>query len=410
MRILLIFNLLLCSLLSQGQKILPGAYQTTSYIPLLQNKKVAIFANATSVINQTHLADSLVKLGVNIVKIFGPEHGFRGDADAGEKVGNAVDPKLGIEIISLYGKNNKPTAEQISNVDVLLFDIQDVGIRYYTYISSLQYYIEAAIENQKQLVILDRPNPNGHYVDGPILEPDFKSFIGMQKVPIVYGMTLGEYAQMLVGEQWLNEASNATLQKNMVTRFAPGTPYFNMTIIPCENYTHKSMYSLPVKPSPNLPNMQSIYLYSSTCFFEGTVFSLGRGTNFPFQAYGHPTLGKKLFKFTPQSTAGAKNPPQLGNTCYGFDLRKVKPKAQVNLSYILNAYKLFAGKDSFFLKPKKENAKPQDYFFNKLAGNATLMQQIKTGVSEADIRKSWAIGLQQFKVIRKKYLLYADFE
>jgi uncharacterized protein YbbC (DUF1343 family) len=380
-----------------------GAENLNKYLPLIRGKAVAIFANQTSVVGQGHLVDTLRKLGVNIKVIFGPEHGFRGTADAGEKIDNATDPATGIPVVSLYGKKRKPSADDLKGVDIMLFDIQDVGVRFYTYISSLEDYIESAIEHNKPLVILDRPNPNGFYIDGPVLEPAFKSFVGMQPVPVVYGMTIGEYAKMLVGEKWIP-----------LLKSKPATPVPTITVIPCANYTHKTLYELPVKPSPNLPEIQSIYWYPSTCYFEGTVLSEGRGTDKPFQIFGHPSLPNTLYSFTPTSREGARSPKLLNQLCYGWNLSGSKEEVlklsggKIQLGYLLNAYKLFPQKEQFFLTSKKD-AKPEDYFFNKLAGNATLMQQIKEGKTEAEIRKSWEPGLTAFKAIRKKYLLYADF-
>ncbi|WP_416438139.1 exo-beta-N-acetylmuramidase NamZ domain-containing protein [Phnomibacter sp. MR] len=401
----------------QKPGIKTGADRMEVYLPLLKGKRVALFANQTTVVgpNKVHLADTLLKRGVQLVKIFSPEHGFRGTADAGEKVGNSIDSATGIPIVSLYGGKYAPSADEMKDVDIMMFDVQDVGMRYYTYISSLEDYMNACIENAKPLLILDRPNPNGFYVDGPILEKPFKSHVGMQPIPIVHGLTIGEYAQMLVGEKWLTQKANSmmeTFKKAVPTKDTP----FHMLVIKCQNYTHSDYYELPVRPSPNLPNMQSIFLYSSTCFFEGTDVSLGRGTSFPFQAFGHPTLPDTLFSFTPVSMFGAKTPPQQNNLCYGFDLRNekieiTKPQwKQIQLRYILTAYKLFPNKDSFFLRPKKNNPNWQDYFFNKLAGNYTLMWQIMNGKTEAEIRQSWQPGLKQYKTTRKKYLLYKDFE
>jgi uncharacterized protein YbbC (DUF1343 family) len=391
-----------------------GAERLYIYLPFLKDKKVGIFANHTSLVGKTHLVDTLKALGVDIQMIFAPEHGFRGEADAGEKVANTKDPKTGIEIISLYGAKRRPTIEELKKVDILLFDIQDVGLRYYTYISSLEEFMNAAFENGKPLLLLDRPNPNGFFVDGPVLEKPFKSFVGMQPVPVVYGMTIGEYGMMLAGEKWLSPKANAYTSYMKNTKPTADTP-FHFLVIKCEGYTHKSYYKLPVAPSPNLPDMQSILLYSSTCYFEGTDVSLGRGTDKPFQVYGHPTLPKNLFSFTPRSVPGAKNPPQLDKTCYGADLSKeaidiTKPEWQrIQLKYVLDAYRLFPDKDKFFLKPKKENLQPQDYFFNKLTGNALMMEQIKNGASEEEIRASWQPGIKAFKEIRKKYLIYEDF-
>lgn len=398
-------------------KIQPAAERTDQYLPLLKGKRVAVFANQTSTVGNQHLVDVLQKGGVAIKIIFGPEHGFRGTADAGEKVESTIDKATGVPVVSLYGKKRVPSKEDLEGVDVMLFDIQDVGVRFYTYISSLQEYMETAIKYNIPLVVLDRPNPNGHYVDGPVLEPRFKSFVGMQPVPVVYGMTMGEYAKMILEEGWLSkEAMDAYTQNVLAATYPPGAKYFGLTVIPNGAYTHKSMYVLPVKPSPNLPDAQSIYWYPSTCFFEGTVLSEGRGTDHPFQIFGHPSLPKTLYKFTPTSRDGAKEPKLKNVVSYGWNLhgpveevlQKVDNKIQ--LKYLLNAYQLFPDKASFFLISKKENIQPTDYFFNKLAGNATLMQQIREGKSEAQIRQSWEPQLAAFKKIRKKYLLYPDFE
>ena len=320
-------------------------------------------------------------------------------------MGNYTDEKTGIPVISLYGTKRAPSKEDVANVDVMIFDIQDVGIRFYTFISSLEYYMTAAMEYGKHLIILDRPNPNGHYVDGPVLEPAYKSFIGMQPIPIVYGMTIGEYAQMIFDEEWL--------EKNLYER-AGRHGKFELSIILCRNYTHKTMYELPVKPSPNLPNNQSIWLYPSTCFFEGTVLSEGRGTNKQFQIFGHPSLPKTLISFTPRSMEGAKTPKLQDVLCYGWDVSGTKEEVlkivdnKVQLKWLLEAYQLFPDKNAFFLPTKSE--KPVDFFFNKLAGNSTLMQQLKEGKTEEEIRASWQPALQKFKEIRKRYLLYKDFE
>ena len=385
------------------ERIIPGAERMDVYVPMLKGKSVAVFANPTSVVGNTNLVDTLVKRGVKVVKIFGPEHGFRGTADAGEKVANFIDKETGIEVISLYGKHNKPSAEDLKDVDVMLFDIQDVGTRFYTYISSLQYYIEAALENSKPLLILDRPNPNGFYVDGPVLDPKFKSFVGMNPIPIVYGMTLGEYAFMITGENWLSDAANKKYAYYLHAKNSADTP-FHFLVIKCLNYDHNSKYILPVKPSPNLPSIQSIYCYPSTCLFEGTSLSEGRGTDKPFQIFGAPSLPKNLYAFTPHPTEGAKSSKHYGEVCYGWNLSGTPQHVlneidnKVQLKWLINAYKLFPEKDSFFLRG-----------FNRLAGNDVLIQQIKNGVSEADIRKSWEPALSDFKKIRKKYLLYKDY-
>lgn len=403
----LLFLFILCGAFSQSthQSVIPGAERMENYLPLLKGKSVAVFANQTSMVKNSHLVDTLIKCGIKIVKIFGPEHGFRGDADAGEHVGDAMDKKTGIPVISLYGNHKKPTPDDLKDVDLLVFDIQDAGVRFYTFISSLEYYLEAALENHKPLLILDRPNPNGFYVDGPVLDRKFKSFVGMQPIPIVYGMTMGEYALMLAGEKWLSPQANAINTFNVTTKPTVDTP-FHVMVIKCRNYDHNSKYILPVNPSPNLKAMQAIYLYPSTCFFEGTLLSEGRGTNAPFQMFGHPSLPGYLYAFTPKPNAGAKSGKCFYQKCHGWYisgtneavLKKLNNKIQ--LKYLMDAYRLFPGKDSFFLKNK---------FINKLAGNGLLIQQIEQGKTEAEIRKSWQPALDNFKVIRKKYLLYKDF-
>ena len=377
-------------------QIVPGAARLDQYLPLLQGKSVALFANQTSMVGNTHLADLLLAKGITIKKIFSPEHGFRGNADAGEKVGDNIDAKTGIPLVSLYGPKRKPSAADLKDVDVMVFDIQDAGVRFYTYISSLQEYIEAAILNRKTLVILDRPNPNGFYVDGPVLDRKFASFVGMQPVPVVYGLTMGEYTRMLIGEKWLDSSTLSLLQQNAS----------KVQVIPCAGYTHKSRYVVPVKPSPNLPDIQSVYWYPTTCFFEGTVLSEGRGTAKPFQLFGHPSLPKDLISFTPRSREGATDPKLKDQLCYGWDVSGSPEQVlqqtgiRIQLRYLINAYRLFPDKTAFFLKTAH---------FNHLAGNDILMQQIKDGKSEADIRKSWQPGLDAFMRIRKKYLLYGDF-
>lgn len=394
------------------KRIIPGAERMEKYLPLLKGKSVAIFANQTSVVGNTHLVDTLMKRGIKVVRIFGPEHGFRGDADAGEKVGNSIDKETGIEVISLYGKHNKPTAEDLKGVDVMVFDIQDVGVRFYTFISSLQRYMEAAFENSIPLIILDRPNPNGFYVDGPVLNVKYRSFVGMQPIPIVYGLTLGEYSLMLAGEKWLSDSANKKYAYYQHVKPTVDTP-FHFLIINNLNYDHNSKYILPVKPSPNLPDLQSVYLYPSTCFFEGTTLSEGRGTDKPFQVFGAPTLPKNLYSFTPNPTEGAKSSKHYGEICYGWNLsgtpsevlKKVDNKVQ--LKWLMEAYRLFPDKDHFFILPKSGNM--ENSSFDRLAGNNDLWQQIKNGVSEKDIRKSWEPALTNYKKIRKKYLLYKDF-
>jgi uncharacterized protein YbbC (DUF1343 family) len=397
-----------------SQPIIPAAERINVYLPLIKGKRVGIFANQTSTVGNSHLVDTLRKLGVDIKVIFGPEHGFRGTADAGEKIGNYTDEKTGIPVVSLYGSKRRPSAEDVKDVDILIFDIQDVGVRFYTYISSLEEFMEAAFEIGKPLMILDRPNPNGHYVDGPVLDKKYKSFVGMQPVPVVYGMTIAEYAMMIAGEKWLSEKANARYDyyKNYAQN-SIDTP-FHFQIIKNGNYTHKSKYVLPAKPSPNLPNIQSIYLYPSTCFFEGTVLSEGRGTNKQFQVFGHPSLPKNLYAFTPNPNEGAKSSKLYGQVCYGWDLSGTpdevlsKVDNKVQLKWLIEAYKLFPEKNKFFILPKSGNM--EESFFNKLAGNNDLWQQIAAGKSEEEIRKSWEPKLTGFKTIRKKYLLYKDFE
>jgi uncharacterized protein YbbC (DUF1343 family) len=383
----------------------PGADRLDQYLPTLKGKRVGIFANHTSRLsNGTHVVDTLRSLGIQVRAIFGPEHGFRGTADAGAKVGNYVDEQTGIPVISLYGSKRRPSGEDLKDIDILIFDIQDVGTRFYTYISSLQEFMESAFIHGRPLLILDRPNPNGHYVDGPVLERAFASFIGMQPVPVVYGMTIGEYARMLVGEAWLSApAMKALLERSAGSGEA-------MKVITCDRYTHQKVYTLPVAPSPNLPDMSSIYWYPSTCFFEGTVLSEGRGTKTPFQVFGHPSLPSNLYAFTPAAMPGAANPKLKDQICYGWNLAdtpeaiRKKVDDRLQLSYLLEAYRLFPEKEKFFILPKSGDAKAS--FFNKLAGNEILMRQMQQGISEAEIRKSWEPGLTAFKAIRKRYLLY----
>ncbi|MEO7960096.1 MAG: DUF1343 domain-containing protein [Ginsengibacter sp.] len=403
--IIIVYGLFLCSACIAQSSIIPGAERMTVYMPKLQGKKVGVFANPTSMVGQTHLVDMLLKSGIQVVKIFGPEHGFRGNIGDGEHIENFTDKKTGIEIISLYGSHNKPTSKDLEGIDVLIFDIQDVGTRFYTYISSLQYFMESAFENSKPLLILDRPNPNGFYVDGPVLDMKFKSFVGMQPVPIVYGMTIGEYAFMIAGEKWLSDEANKKYSYYQHAQNSADTP-FHFLVIKCLNYDHNSKYVLPVKPSPNLPSMQSIYCYPSTCFFEGTVLSEGRGTEKPFQLFGHPLLSKKLISFVPESKEGAADPKLKGQKCYGWDISGTTEQVlqevnkSIQLKWIITAYKSFPAKEKFFL--------PNGHF-NRLAGNDILVQQIKDGLSESEIKESWQPGLDAFKNTRKKYLLYDDF-
>jgi len=366
-------------------KIITGAEQTELYLKLLENKNIAVTANQTSVLfkndtNYTHLVDSLVSLNIHVKTVFSPEHGFRGKADAGEKVTDGIDAKTGLPIISLYGKNKKPSKEQLKGIDAVVFDIQDVGVRFYTYISTLHYVMEACAEQNIPVIVLDRPNPNGHYVDGPMLETDYKSFVGMHPVPIVYGMTIGEYAQMINGEKWMKNGIKCDL-----------------TVIALKNYTHASKYSLPIKPSPNLPNDTSINLYPSLCLFEGTNVSVGRGTEKQFQIFGSPFLKNKNFTycFTPQPNFGAKHPKYENVECCGLDLSKTKPLDKINISYLVEAYASTPDKSNFFNK-----------FFVKLAGTKLLQEQLTNGVSAKEIHQSWQPKIELFKKVREKYLLY----
>jgi uncharacterized protein YbbC (DUF1343 family) len=365
--------------------IVVGANQTEAYLPLLQNKKVAVVANQTSVIfktdnTYTHLVDSLQRLQINLVKVFAPEHGFRGQADAGAHVANGIDITTGLPLISLYGKNKKPTSDQLKNIDIVVFDIQDVGVRFYTYISTLHYVMEACAEAGISVIVLDRPNPNGNYIDGPVLETQFKSFVGMHPVPLVYGMSIGEYAQMINGENWLANGIKC-----------------NLKVIPLKNYTHKSVYNLPIRPSPNLPNAQAVNLYPSLALFEGTTVSCGRGTEMQFQLFGAPFLPKDTytFSFLPQPNFGAKYPKFKGELSYGLDLRKVNKLNKLNLEWLITAYADTNKKDSFF-----------NSFFTKLAGTKKLQEQIEAGLSQVTIKKSWQNGLDKFKIVRAKYLIY----
>jgi len=363
-------------------KIYTGADQTQLYLSKLKGKNIAIVANQTSVIyngnNYTHLVDSLVSLKINIHKVFAPEHGFRGDADAGESVADGIDKKTEIPIISLYGKNKKPTKEQLKDIDLMVFDIQDVGVRFYTYISSLHYVMEACAEQKIPVLLLDRPNPNGHYIDGPVLETEHKSFVGMHPVPVVYGMTIGEYGLMINGEKWL---------KNGIQT--------NLTVIPLKNYLHTSNYNLRIKPSPNLPNDTAINLYPSLCFFEGTNVSAGRGTAKQFQIYGSPFLNtKSKFTFTPNPNEGSKSPKHAYIICYGEDLTETKKLASLNLSWLIKAKKQNRTKNFF------------NSFFTKLAGTEKLQNQIEEKITEELIRASWVEDIKTFRNVRKSYLLY----
>jgi uncharacterized protein YbbC (DUF1343 family) len=362
------------------QQPLTGAAQPKLYLPLLQGKKVGVVSNQTSILQeQQHLVDFLLENDIDVVKVFVPEHGFRGTADAGEKVASGTDAKTGLPIVSLYGNNKKPTAAQLADLDLLLFDLQDVGVRFFTYISTLHYVMEAAAESKKPLLLLDRPNPNGSYVDGPILKKGFESFVGMHPIPLVHGLSIGELAQMINGEKWLK-----------------GGLKVDLTVIPVANWTHADPYELPVKPSPNLPNALAITLYPSTCLFEGTVVSLGRGTYFPFQVYGYPDARFGDFTFTPVAIDGmSKTPPHQNLLCYGKDLRTSDPKQQFTLSYLLDAYQRSGMKEKFFTS-----------YFNTLVGTDELKKQLLAGKTEAEIRASWQQGLAAYAPLRAKYLLY----
>lgn len=357
-----------------------GAHQIGLLLPKLAEKRVALVVNNTSLVGRTHLADTLDASGVNLVKIFAPEHGFRGTADAGEHVKDGKDLKTGLPLVSLYGSNKKPSADQLADVDVIVFDIQDVGVRFYTYISTMHYVMEACAENNKKMIVLDRPNPNGNYTDGPVLEPAFKSFLGMHPIPLVHGVTVGELAMMINGEGWLTNGVKCDLE-----------------VIKLRNWKHKDEYSLVEKPSPNLPNDQAIRLYPSLGLFEGTVMSVGRGTTFPFQVVGHPDLKDMTFVFTPESIPGmSKNPPYENKVCYGIDLRTVDVPRALELKYLIDMYNAFPEKEKFF------NSKN----FDTHLGTSTLREQIIKGMNEADIRRSWEDDLASYKEIRKKYLLY----
>lgn len=360
-----------------------GAMQTENYLPLLENKHVGVVANQTSIMdNGTHLIDTLLSYNIDIQCIFTPEHGFRGTADEGASIASGVDAKTGISIVSLYGKNKKPTAEQLQGIDILLFDLQDVGCRFYTYISTMTYVMEAAAENEIPVIVLDRPNPNGFYVDGPVLESENASFVGMHCVPIVYGLTIGEYALMVNGEQWLT----AGLQ-------------CDLTVIPLGNYERNAIYKLPVKPSPNLPNWESVYLYPSLCLFEGTDVSVGRGTDMPFQVYGHPAMTDD-FVFIPRTAEGHRAPLYSDKECHGKNLTEYAHNYQnneqkLNLSWILDARTQLKDDDKFF-----------NNYFIKLVGVADMQQKIDSGASEDEIRSSWKSGIDNYLIIREKYLIY----
>lgn len=368
--------------------VVTGAEQTKEYIPLLAGKNIAVVANQTSRIGSTHLVDSLVSLKIKIKTVFAPEHGFRGEAEAGETISGSTDTKTGIKIISLYGEKKKPSLQDLDGIDVVIFDIQDVGVRFYTYISTIQYVMEACAELNKTFIVLDRPNPNGYYVDGPVMEDTFKSFVGRTSIPLVHGLTVGEYATMLNGEQWLE-----------------GKLKCNLVVIRLKNYTHAVFYSLPVPPSPNLPNMPAVYLYPSLGLFEGTAVSVGRGTELPFQVIGFPGFESGSYTFTPKSIPGkAAHPPYEGVECKGYMLKDfgemfVRNSKSVYLFWLTGMYEKYPDKKKFF-----------NSFFDKLAGTAQLREQIIKGINEEEIRKSWQPALDKYKSIRQKYLLYPDFE
>lgn len=368
-----------------AQRIVVGAEQISDYLPLIQNKRVGIVANHTALVHQTHLVDTLLRRGIEVKKIFTPEHGFRGKADAGEYVTETKDPITQLPLISLYGKNVKPKPEDLTDIDIVIFDIQDVGVRFFTYISTMFLMMQACQTTGKTFLILDRPNPNGFYIGGPILDMKYKSFVGMLPIPIVYGLTVGELAVMIKGEGWLSD-----------------TAQFDLRIVKCLNYTHDSLYVLPVKPSPNLPDMRSIYLYPALGLFEGTPISVGRGTAFPFQVYGHPDFkNEDNFSFIPRSLLGfSKSPPFEGKVCYGVDLRSISmneltSQTNLNISYLLNAFAHFTPKGKFF------NA-----FFLNLSGTTILRDMVIADKNAAEIQQSWEKDLTDYKKLRKKYLLY----
>ena len=372
----IIIILLLSSFGVYAQKLVLGAERIDKILKTIDNKNIAIVGNQTSIVNQVHLVDTLISLNQKIISVFSPEHGFRGVEDAGAKVDNEIDKKTGLPIISLYGKNKKPTSEQLIAIDVIIFDIQDVGARFYTYIPTLHYILEACSEKNIKVVILDRPNPNGHYVDGPILEEKYKSFVGMHQIPIVHGMTIGEYATMIVGEKWIENNCN-------------------LEIIEMINYNRNDNYELPIKPSPNLPNSKSINLYPSLCLFEGTNVSVGRGTDKPFQHFGSPFLKFYSYAFQPKSGPGSKYPKHENKICVGRNLENYPYLSSINLKWLIESYNQTNNKESFF-----------NSFFDKLAGTDKLRTQIISGLNEKEIRSSWKTGLKEFKKTRTKYLLY----
>jgi len=364
-----------------------AAMQLDDYLPLIEGKHVGVVGNQTSIIGETHLVDTLLSLGIDIKKIFTPEHGFRGTADAGAKVNSGKDEKTGLPIVSLYGKNKKPTPEMLQGIDVILFDLQDVGVRFYTYISTMTYVMDAAAENDIPVIVLDRPNPNGFYVDGPMLDPENASFVGMHQVPVVYGMTIGEYAKMVNGEGWLKGCAVSDLE-------------CDLTVIPMKEYNRNAIYELPVKPSPNLPTWESVYLYPTLCFFEGTCVSVGRGTDKPFQIFGHPAM-RGDYTFTPKSKDGATKPLLEGERCRGLDLTEyahdfANNPQQLHIEWIIEAYEQLNEKNYIFFKK----------YFSLLAGSKWLQFSIENGADADRIRASWKDDLEAFKAIRAKYLMY----
>jgi uncharacterized protein YbbC (DUF1343 family) len=384
MKNILTFLFIVFTCVSYSQK--PAAEDLSRYITLLEGKRIGLTANHTTLAaNNEHLLDVLLKNNVKVVKIYAPEHGFRGTASEGEMVSDSKDPETGISVISLYGDNKKPTKEQLTGIDCMIFDMQDVGTRFYTYLSTMHYMMEACAENDIPLIVLDRPNPNGFYVDGPVLEPAHKSFVGMHRIPVVHGMTLGELAQMINSEKWL-----------------AGGIECQLTVVPCIDYTHRSKYRLPVPPSPNLPDMQAVYLYPSLCLFEGTPLSVGRGTDFPFKVIGHPRFAgnsKYPFSFTPKANGRKIKPVFDGQVCYGKDFRDFDTDGltEINLDWLIEIYNDYSPQTGFF-KP----------IFRKLAGNDLLQKQIAEGKTAKQIRTSWQKDLDEFKAKRKKYLLYDE--
>lgn len=371
---------------ARNESIVVGAARTDAYLASLEEKRVAVITNQTGLIGATHLVDSLLALKVKVKKVFAPEHGFRGDADAGEHVKDGTDARTGLPLISLHGDNKKPKPEHLQDVDILVFDIQDVGVRFYTYISTLHYVMEAAAEQGKQVIVLDRPNPNGFFVDGPVLQMTHKSFVGMHPVPLVHGLTIGEYALMINGEGWLK-----------------GGKTCDLSVISCTGYDHNTVFTPPVRPSPNLPNASAIYLYPSLGFFEGTIVSVGRGTEKPFQCIGYPGCPMGRYSFTPRSVPGAKDPPYRDKVCTGLDLQdygsfQSRMEKRINLQWLLGMYANAPDKAMFF-----------NPFFDKLAGGTSLREQVSAAADEATIRASWQPGLEAFRTIRTKYLLYTDF-